>query len=281
MSSNSAKTPPQPLQLFNGTPESIEASDKKIQAAHKALLDKIVAENTPETATFNSILRPILLFEDASNQEKWGNFMCFRVSPDKAIREASRQASARSQAYEVDCGMREDMFRLIEAAYATRESQDLDEESLRLLERERLKCVQSGLLLPQGPQRQRFEEIKKRISQLCNDAMEHLDESTVGFWTTPEALEGLLDKELDVADLEKGAGDQEGKVKLTFGDDHYVSLMSFAVNERTRQDYWIAQFNLVSHHRNCIRVRTYGCRRQTQTSHSSKKSLNSVMKRRA
>ncbi|KAJ6783738.1 hypothetical protein PWT90_08627 [Aphanocladium album] len=282
MSSNPPKTPPQLLQLFNGTPESIEVSNKNIQTAHKALLDKIVAENTIETATFNSILRPILLFEDANNQVKWGNFLYFRVSPNKAIRDASRQANAGSQSYEVDCSMREDIFRLIDAAYASRESQGLDEESLRLLERERRKYVQNGLLLPPGPQRQRFGEITKHISQLCSEAMEHLDESTAGFWTTPEALEGLLGKELDVVDLEKGTGDQEGQVKLTFGGDHYVSLMKFAVKEDTRRDYLIAESNFANANKalfqEIIRLRDETARMIGYPNHAALKIANKMAK---
>lgn len=272
------QTPPQLLQLFNGTPESIEASDKQLHAAHKALLDKIVAEQTPETATFDSVLRPILQFEDACGQEQWGNFMYFRVSADKPTREASRQANARSQAYDVDCGMREDVFRLIDAAYATRESQGLDEEAMRLLERERRKYVQNGLLLPPGPERRRFEDVRKRISQLCNEAMEHLDESTAGFWTTPEALEGLLEKEIDVADLEKGTGDNDGKVKVTFGEDHYISMMRFAVKEDTRRDYFIAQSNFVGSSPNSVFTIQLTNSRQIRTRRFSKKSLSFATK---
>ncbi|KAJ4158161.1 uncharacterized protein LMH87_008700 [Akanthomyces muscarius] len=220
-------TPPQSLHPFNGTPDQIVASDKSIQNAHKALLNVIVAKNTPKTATFDSILRPILLLEDASAQEKWGNFMYHRVSPYKPVREASRQASLRSDEYEVDCGMREDVFRLIDAAYATRDSQGLDEESLRLLERERRKYIHNGLLLPEGPQRLRFKEIRRRIDQLCGEAMEHLDESTAGFWAKPETLEGVLGKDIDIIDLEQGVGPEEGK-------------------ESTRRDYFIAQANFAN-----------------------------------
>ncbi len=238
-------TPPQSLHPFNGTPDQIVASDKSIQNAHKALLNVIVAKNTPKTATFDSILRPILLLEDASAQEKWGNFMYHRVSPYKPVREASRQASLRSDEYEVDCGMREDVFRLIDAAYATRDSQGLDEESLRLLERERRKYIHNGLLLPEGPQRLRFKEIRRRIDQLCGEAMEHLDESTAGFWAKPETLEGVLGKDIDIIDLEQGVGPEEGKVRLSFGDDHHVSIMRFATQESTRRDYFIAQANFV------------------------------------
>lgn len=243
---NPSQTPPQLLHLFNGTPDQIAASDKNIQEAHKALLDDIVAKNTLETATFDSILRPILLFEDASGQEKWGNFMYHRVSPYKSVREASRQASLRSDEYEVDCAMREDVFRLVDAAYATRDSQGLDEESLRLLERERRKYVQNGLLLPEVSQRLRFKEIRRRIDRLCSEAMAHLDESTAGFWAEPETLEGILGKDFELHDLEQGMGAEKGKVKITFADDHYVSTMRFATRESTRRDYFIAQANFVS-----------------------------------
>jgi metallopeptidase MepB len=45
----------------------------------------------------------------------------------------------------------------------------LDGESKRLLEKEWKSYVRNGLGIEKGPKRDRFKEIKKRLSQVCWD----------------------------------------------------------------------------------------------------------------
>lgn len=243
---SSRKTPPQLLQLFNGTPATIAASDARMQAEHKALLDRIAAEVTPDTATFASVLRPILLLEDASGQGKWGNFMYSRVSADKPTREASRRSIQSWDEYEIECGTRRDISQLVEAAYQTRGAQNLGGEELRLLEKERLRYRHKGVLIEDEGERERFKEMQKRISQLCSEAMERLDESTAGIWFTEEQLVGVDGNGLTVSELEKGTGENEGKVKVTFVADHSVAMLRYAELEETRRAYYLAQENMAS-----------------------------------
>jgi hypothetical protein len=65
--------------------------------------------------------------------------------------------------------MREDIFQRVDAAWKVeKERNELDEESKRLLEKERKSYVRNGLGIEKGPKRDRFKEIKKRLSQVCN-----------------------------------------------------------------------------------------------------------------
>lgn len=237
--------PPQLLPLFNATPESIAASTKRLQAGHAALLDRIAAEIVPETATFDSVLRPILLFEDSCGQEKWGNFWYQNVATDKAMREASRESIVSFDEYEIECGVREDIFNLVEAAHDTRHSQNLDAESLRLLETEHRKYVDKGMLLS-ASERLKFIGIRKRISQLCSEACGRLTEASSGLWLAPEDLQGIPPDEIDITSLEKGTGENEGKVKVTFSADFAVSIVRYAEKESTRRACSIGWDNMVS-----------------------------------
>ena len=247
MASEKFKDPPQPPPLFAASATAIDESSKKIHARHKAVLDKIVAEVLPGNATFDNVLRPILLEEDASAGNLWENFFYSTVSPHKDLRDASRIAIERSDDYDIEGNMRQDVFELVEAAYNSRESQNLDAECLRILEKARDKYVQNGLLLPPGgPLRERFKEIQKRISQLCSKCQELLDESTGGVWFEPDDLESIPKDELDIDMLEQGADENTGKVKVTFKYDHLRALMRYAVRESTRRAYSIAHANMVS-----------------------------------
>ncbi len=246
MASAKLSNPPQPPPLFAATAEAILESSKKIHADHRALLDNIVARVKPEDATFESVMRPILLDEDAHAGKKWENFFYRTVSPHRDLRDASRAAIERSDDFDIECDMREDVFRLVDAAYSTRGSQNLDGECLRILEKARDKYVHNGLLLPDGPQRDRFKDIHKRLSQLTNSCQELLDEDTSGVWFMPDELEGIPRGEMDVDELERGTDENAAKVKVTFKYDHYRALLKHAACEATRRVYAMAESNRVS-----------------------------------
>jgi metallopeptidase MepB len=142
--------------------------------------------------------------------------------------------------------MREDVFKLVDAAFQTRESQNLDPERLHVLEKVRKGYVRNGLELPAGPKRDRFKEIQKRLSQLCIQCQKNLNEEKGVIWFTPEELDGVPSDDIDIDQLEKGTGENEGKVKLTFKYNHYFPTMKYAKNEETRRRYVIAEANKVS-----------------------------------
>ncbi|OAA72291.1 metallopeptidase MepB [Cordyceps fumosorosea ARSEF 2679] len=240
MDSARYRSPPQPPPLFNGTAESILATINAALDRHRAVLDRVVAQVTPATATFDTVMKPILESENEADKVKWVNGFYQLASPDPALRDASRQVEELIDAFDIECNTREDLFALIDAAHATRHSQGLDGESLHLLEREWQRNVQNGLLLPAGPDRERFREALQEISSLCLAAQKVLDEDTGGVWFRPEELEGIPADAVNIGDLEKGTGENEGKVKVTFKYDHLIPLYTYAIHEATRRTYMLA-----------------------------------------
>ena len=70
--------------------------------------------------------------------------------------------------FNIEASMREDIFQLVDAAWKREsEKKELDGESKRLLEEEWKSYVRNGLGIEKGPKRDRFKEIKKRLSQVC------------------------------------------------------------------------------------------------------------------
>jgi metallopeptidase MepB len=84
------------------------------------------------------------------------------------LRDASSKAEEIMDDFNIEASMREDIFQLVDAAWkAEKEKNELDEESRRLLEKERKSYIRNGLGIEKGPKRDRFKEIKKRLSQVC------------------------------------------------------------------------------------------------------------------
>lgn len=238
--------PPQAPVTFKTTADAIRAETKQIIDGDKKTLDKIVAEVTPETATFDNVFKPYLSETDNSHGIGYRLSFYQSVSPDKALRDASTEAEAQLDEYSIDSKMREDVFKLVDAVYQKREAEKLDAESVRIVEKEREQYIMNGLLLPAGPKRDRFKEIKKRLSQLQIEGNKNLNEEMGGLWVEPAKLAGVPKDDIDPEALEKGTGENEGKVKVSFKYNHQLPLLKYCADETTRRDYMIAESNRVS-----------------------------------
>lgn len=85
------------------------------------------------------------------------------------LRDASSKAEEIMDEFSIEASMREDIFLLVDKAWekAKKGGSGLDGESLRLLEKERKSYIRNGLGIEKGPKRDRFKEIKKRLSMVC------------------------------------------------------------------------------------------------------------------
>ncbi|KAI5920605.1 peptidase family M3 [Camillea tinctor] len=245
MAPDKYKSPPQAPPTFTGTKESIVKDAQSICDTTRHLLDKIVQEEKDGKikASFASVLAPMA--EDENQSQLSTRILGFYqyVSGNADLRNSSTEAEKLMDEFSIECNMREDVYNLVEAAFQSQKTQepDLDPESLRLLEKERKGYIRNGLGIPSGPQRDRFKEIKKRLSQISIEFQKQLNEENGGLWFTKEELEGVPE---DVVDgLEKGTGENEGKVKLSFKYPDLFPTLKFAKNPETRKKVFISNEN--------------------------------------
>ncbi|KAM7197285.1 hypothetical protein V8F33_005713 [Rhypophila sp. PSN 637] len=257
--------PPQAPPLFTGTKESIVADTKSMCDNTRSLLDKLVADikpaEDPKSPSFESVMRPQI--EDENQSSLSARILGFYqyVSADSALRDASTEAEKIMDEFGIECSMREDVFRLVDAVYqssglaASKEADPnrlIDEalaksaglqnvESGKLLEKERKNFIKNGLGLPAGEKRERFREIKKRLSQIQIAFQKTLNEENGGLWFTKEELDGVPEDVL--VNLEKGEGENEGKIKLSFKYPDLFPTLKFAKNPDTRKTLFIANEN--------------------------------------
>ncbi|OTA59173.1 peptidase family M3 [Hypoxylon sp. EC38] len=246
MAPDKYKNPPQAPPTFTGTKESIVKDAKSICDTTRSLLDNLVANVPADKASFASVLSPIAEDEDQAQLSTRILGFYQYVSADADLRNASTEAEKIMDEFSIECNMREDVFKLVDAAFGSQKSRepDLDAESLRLLEKERKNYIRNGLGLPQGPKRDRFKEIKKRLSQISIQFQKNLNEENGGLWFTKEELDGVPS---DVVDgLEKGTGENEGKFKLSFKYPDLFPTLKFAKNPETRKKVFIANENKVN-----------------------------------
>jgi metallopeptidase MepB len=206
-------------------------------------MDKIAEEVQPESATFEKTVLPTALDENELMLSSRVITFYQAVSTDKDLRDASTEAEKLMDDFAIEASMREDIYKLVEAAF--QKGEKLDPESERLFERERKNYIRNGLGIPAGPKRDRFKEIKKRLSQISTDFQKNLNEENGGIWLTKAELEGVPEDVL--VGLEEGTGENEGKLKLTFKYPDLFPALKFALNAAVRQKLFVDNENKVSY----------------------------------
>ncbi|SMR52945.1 unnamed protein product [Zymoseptoria tritici ST99CH_1E4] len=238
------KKPPQAPPLFTHTPETIIFDTKRILDQNKALQDKIVKEVTVDTANFNNV--GLLFARDDNAMSLETHIIGFyqAVSTDQKTRDASTEAEKLMDEFGIESAMREDIFKLVDASYKKqKDDEKLDAESRRLLEKDHKSYIRMGLGIPAGPDRDRFKEIKKRLSELGIAFQKNLNEEKGGLWLTTKQLDGVPADVVDGLMKGKDGTPSEGKVWLTFKYPDLFPVLKYCKDEEVRKQVFIANEN--------------------------------------
>ncbi|KAJ4291774.1 metalloendopeptidase [Kalmusia sp. IMI 367209] len=233
------KKPPQLPPKFTATPSSLIEDTKRLIDRSRNVQDAIVKDITADTADFKSVLLPVALDDNKMAIESHIIGFYQAVSTDKALRDASTEAEKLLDDFGIESSMREDVFKLVDAVLKKKES--LEPESQRLLEKDHKSYIRNGLSIPAGPKRDRFKEIKQRLSSISIEFQKNLNEEQGGIWFTKEELDGV--PEDLVAGLKKGEGENEGKIWLTFKYPDLFPTLKYATNAETRQRVFVENEN--------------------------------------
>jgi metallopeptidase MepB len=233
------RKPPQLPPRFTATKDSLIEDTKRLIERSRNVQDRFVKELTAETATFKNTLLPVAHDDNKMALETHIIGFYQAVSTEKELRDASTDAEKLLDDFGIESSMREDVFNLVDAVFKKGES--LDPESKRLLEKDHKSYIRNGLGVPAGPQRDRFKEIKKRLSDISIQFQKALNEEAGGIWFTPEELDGV--PEDLVSSLKKGEGETEGKVWLTFKYPDLFPALKYANNADTRKRIFVENEN--------------------------------------
>jgi metallopeptidase MepB len=229
------RKPPQAPPCFTATPSSVLEDTKKMLAQSKKITDEIVAQVSEGEASFKNVLLPMAYDENKQGLEAHILGFYQSVSTSQELRDASTEAEKLMDDFSIEASMREDVFKLVDAALKGKEQ--LDPESQRLLEKEHKNFVRNGLNIPAGSKRDRFKEIKKRLSQLGIIFSKNLNEEKGGLWLTAEELSGVPE---DVLSLLKKEND---KYWLTFKYPDLFPTLKYCTKSETRKKVFISNEN--------------------------------------
>lgn len=238
MAAGKFRKPPQAPPCFTATPQSVLDQTKQLLEKSKKITDDVVSAVTENDATFQNVLLPMARDESEMSLESHILGFYQSVSTDQKLRDASTEAEKLMDDFGIEQSMREDVFKLVDAVL--KRGEKLDPESQRLLEKEHKSFVRNGLNLPAGPKRDRFKEIKKRLSQLAIEFSKNLNEEKGGLWFTPEELNGVPEDVLSTLKQENG------RYWLTFKYPDMFPTLKYATSSKVRQKVYIASENKVN-----------------------------------
>ncbi|RFU26765.1 hypothetical protein B7463_g9574, partial [Scytalidium lignicola] len=231
--------PPQAPPVFTATPISIINDTRRLIERSCKVQNKVAEDVRPNTATFANVLVPLAHAENAMAVEAHVLSFYKVVSPDSKLRDASSEAQKLLDDFVIETAMREDLYTLVDSVL--KRNEDLDQESYQLLVKKHKDYIRNGLRLPAGPKRDRFKEIKRRLSQLTLEFRQNIVEENGGIWFLPQELEGVSEDVL--SGLENGEGENKDKLHLTFKYPDFYSAMRYAKNGETRKRIYIAYNN--------------------------------------
>ena len=239
MAPQAFKKPPQEPPVFTGTPKSVIEDIKSLIEESRGIQDNIVADIKSSDATFKNVMLPMA--QDENRMGLSAPIIGFyqAVSTDQALRNASTDAEKLINDFVIESSMREDIFKLVDAAFQQKE--ELDPESKRLLEKEHKSFIRNGLGIPAGGKRDRFKDIKKRLSDISISFQKNLNEENGGLWFTPQELDGTPEDVL--SGFKKGEGGNAGKLKMSFKYPDLFPTLKYCKNTETRRQVFIANEN--------------------------------------
>ncbi|CAG2007216.1 unnamed protein product [Fusarium graminearum] len=234
----SSNTPPQPPPSFTTNPSEILSQTTNLISSTTALEDSLVSSLTPSTATFSSLLTPILKDDHAVSKKTLLIRLFSSVSEDKDLRDASRTAEEMLLKANSAALMRKDVAALVKAVYekSQRGEEKLCEEDAYMLFKTHRAYQNTGAGIEDEALREKYKAAVQERNEVLIAAKKTISESDDGIYFTRSQLRGVPSSVLDAMKV-----NDKGELKATFKKGHLISIMKHTTSASTRKAYHIAK----------------------------------------
>ncbi|KAI9099325.1 hypothetical protein DFS34DRAFT_592989 [Phlyctochytrium arcticum] len=218
-----------------------KATDIEPQA--KELIDKArkeydaIAALDEKTANFDTVVKKMAEVDAWLSLESNNLTFPQYVSPDKSVRDAAIAANKLLDDFEIEQGMRLDLFKAVEKAASKKEQ--LDTESARLLRFTERDFKRNGLALPEK-EREELTVLKKQLADACTEFSKNMNEDKTEILFTKEELDGMPEDFLSILNKKTDEKDGVEKFVVTMKYPDIIPTMRMAKNETTRKRLGVA-----------------------------------------
>ena len=194
-------------------PTEVVRLAKEMIVKSRSVLDNVVAAADAGKTAWADIMQPLADDETETRAESAALEFLQHVSPHKALRDASTEADKLISEFGVECEMRVELYRAVQAFAETAEGQGLSGERARFLSRILRDFKRNGLHLEEET-RAKVKAMKEEMSKLSIEFAKNCNDESTKFELSPEALDGVPASDLS-------------RIKKLPSGDHEVSLDYF------------------------------------------------------
>jgi metallopeptidase MepB len=247
---NPSRIAPQGLPGISLTPAQIIEDTTALIERFQALQGDIISQVTPNTATFDNVLRPQIHLQN--------NLECHRgiigiYAWQPGIRkeyDAARQAQKMIHKFETEAGKDVSMYELVAKIKSNASRSVLDAESQRYLELTHANFIRNGAGILDENLRVEFKKIQEELSHLKEAFLQVGKDDKSGIWLSQQEVRGLPDN--IIGKWETGSDEHEGKFRLIFSRTNISLILSLVKDEQVRRKIYVAHENI--HQENADRL---------------------------
>ncbi|CAM6010102.1 unnamed protein product [Sphagnum balticum] len=218
------------IRVKQSASEILKQADRMI-ALSQSVHDAVAAVPLDEVS-YETVIAPLANLEAEEFAVVQGCVFPSLVAVSKDVRNASAEAEKKIDAHNVKCSMREDVYLVVKAYAAKKET--LSPQAQRFVDRLIRDYERLGLNL-NADTRRKVEFLKTTIGELCIEFQQNMNEENRRLYFTEEELAGLPKN--FIQDLKTG---KDNKLEVTLKYPHYFPIMERCKVGATRQAVAVA-----------------------------------------
>ncbi|OLY81524.1 Thimet oligopeptidase [Smittium mucronatum] len=223
---------------YNITIDEINLKVSELIEKGKSVHDQ-VASIPIQDVTFDNVIVPLATYENESMVDYSTITFLQHVSPDKSLRDASMEAEKKLEDFQIDCQMRRDVYKVVEALFLNKKSwENRCHEDKRLLDKMELSFRRNGLDLSDDDL-EKLMSVKKKLSELSITFGRNIAEGDAQVTFTLEDLDGLPEDFINSKKKVK-CGDEDKYIVTTKYPDLFA-VLRMAKRESTRKTLLLAE----------------------------------------
>ncbi|NIB39517.1 oligopeptidase A [Pseudomaricurvus alkylphenolicus] len=204
-------------------------------------LAQVLANNTTGEVSWNSLVDPLEELDDQLNKA-WSPVSHLNaVCNTDELREAYTSSLAKLTAYGTEVGQNHELFSAYQALADGKDFEGLSYDRQTSINHALRDFRLAGVALPEA-KKQRFSELKQRLSELSTQFSNNVLDATQGWHKLIDdssELSGLPDNALALAQQAAQESDQQG-YRLTLDIPSYLAVMTHADNRQLREEMYQA-----------------------------------------
>lgn len=221
--------------------EHVEPALSRLLDNCRQHLQQVLASNQPDAVTWDSLVQPLEEQDNILNKAWSPVSHLHSVLNSDDLRQAYTTSLAKLTAYSTEVGQNRELFEAYQSLAQSEAFEQLSRAQQQAVNNALRDFTLAGVALPDA-QKQRFSEIKKRLSELSTQFSNNVMDATQGWFKQLSQAADLAGLPEDMIALAAQAAEQKGKsgYVVTLDIPSYLAVMTYADDRQLREEMYRA-----------------------------------------